>query len=109
LVVEAPDLAVVQAVVAEGEDVAGDRDLGDAAAAAFGDPFVLGSERPAAGGDRLRGFGQCSTQDRGALVGARWSISLMVVLISRSRSQIRVMRLSSRRRGPWAELGQSNA
>ena len=39
LVFETADLAVAEPVVAEGEDLAGDRDLGDAAPAAFGDPF----------------------------------------------------------------------
>ena len=41
LVFEAADLAVAQPVVAEGEDLAGDRDLGDVAPAAFGDPFEV--------------------------------------------------------------------
>ena len=50
LVGQATDLAVAQAVVAEGEDLAGDGDSRDLAAAAFGDPFVLGAQRPAAGG-----------------------------------------------------------
>ena len=69
LVFEAADLAVAQPVVAEGEDLAGDGDLGDLAAAAFGDPLVLGAERPAAGGSVLRGLSQRPAQDRGALVG----------------------------------------
>jgi hypothetical protein len=53
---EAADLAVAEHVVAEGEDFAGDGDARDLAAAAFGDPFVLGSEWTAAGGGvgRLR-------------------------------------------------------
>jgi hypothetical protein len=64
LVGEAADLAVAQPVVAEGEDLAGNRDLGDLAAAAFGDPLVLGAQRPAAGWDVLRGFGERPAQDR---------------------------------------------
>jgi hypothetical protein len=39
LVFEAADLAVAQPVVAEGEDLAGDCDLGDVAPAAFSDPL----------------------------------------------------------------------
>jgi hypothetical protein len=38
---EVADLAVAQTVVAEGQDLAGDGDSGDFAAAAFGDPFEL--------------------------------------------------------------------
>ncbi len=41
LACEAADLAVAQPVVAEGEDLAGDGDLGDVAAAALGDPLKL--------------------------------------------------------------------
>ena len=41
LVFEAADLAVPEPVVAEGEDLAGDGDLGDVAAAALGDPLKL--------------------------------------------------------------------
>jgi hypothetical protein len=40
---QAADLAVAQPVVAEGEDLAGDRDLGDLAPAAFGDPLEGGA------------------------------------------------------------------
>jgi hypothetical protein len=69
LVFEAADLAVAERVVAEGEDLAGDRDSGDLAAAALGDPFGLGAQRPAAGGSVLRGFGECPAQDRGSLAG----------------------------------------
>jgi hypothetical protein len=43
LVFEAADLAVAQPVVAEGEDLAGDRDLRDLAPAAFGDPLEHGA------------------------------------------------------------------
>ena len=39
LVFEAADLAVAEPVVAEGEDLAGDGDLGDVAPAALGDPL----------------------------------------------------------------------
>jgi hypothetical protein len=53
-------------VVAEREDLAGDGDSGDLGAAALGDPFVLGPERPAAGGCVLRGLAQRPAQDRGA-------------------------------------------
>jgi hypothetical protein len=35
---QAADFSVAQAVVAEGQDLAGDRDSGDLGAAAFGDP-----------------------------------------------------------------------
>jgi hypothetical protein len=38
---QAADLAVPEAVVAEGEDLAGDGDAGDSAAAAFGDSVEL--------------------------------------------------------------------
>ena len=44
--VEAADLAVVQAVVAEGEDLAGDRDAGDFGAAASSDPLGLPRSGP---------------------------------------------------------------
>jgi hypothetical protein len=43
LAAEAADLAVAQPVVAEREDLSGDGDFGDLAAAAFGDPLVLGA------------------------------------------------------------------
>ena len=43
---QATDLAVAQAVVAEGEDLAGDGDLGDLAAAAFGDAFEVSRSGP---------------------------------------------------------------
>src|SRR5947209_4305276 len=66
---EAADLTVAQAVVAEGEDLARDGDSGDLGAAAFGDPFILGARRPAAGGGVLRGLAQRPAQDRGALAG----------------------------------------
>ena len=69
LVGQAADLAVAQAVVAEGEDLAGDGDSRDLAAAAFGDPFVLGAQRPAAGGGVLGGLAERPAQDRGALAG----------------------------------------
>ncbi len=69
LLFEAADLAVAQPAVAEGEDLAGDGDLGDLAAAAFGDPLVLGPQRPAAGGGVLRGLGQRPAQRGRALVG----------------------------------------
>src|SRR5581483_3639718 len=55
---EAADLAVPEAVVAEGEDLSGDRDFRDAAAAALRDPLVAGAQRSATAGDALRGFGQ---------------------------------------------------
>ncbi len=47
---EAANLAVAEAVVAEGQDLASDCDSRDLAAAAFGDSFALGAQRPAAGG-----------------------------------------------------------
>src|SRR5205085_8851944 len=53
---EAADFAVPEAVVAEGEDLAGDRDSRDLAAAALGDPFVLTAQRSTAGGGVLRGL-----------------------------------------------------
>src|SRR5207248_6369998 len=62
LVFEAADLAVAQPVVAEGEGLAGDRDLGDFAPATFGDPLEGGAQRTAAGGDFLRGLGQRPAQ-----------------------------------------------
>jgi hypothetical protein len=60
---EAADLSVAQAVVAEGEDLAGDRDPGDLAAAALGDSLELLAQRTAAGGGVLGGFDGCPTQD----------------------------------------------
>jgi hypothetical protein len=67
--VEAADLAVAQAVVAEGEDLPGDRDLGDVAPAAFGDPLEGGAQWTAAGRDLLRGFGQRPAQRGRSLAG----------------------------------------
>jgi hypothetical protein len=67
--VQAADLAVPEAVVAEGEDLAGDRDFRDSAAAAFRDPFVLRAQRSAAAGDALGGFGERPARDVRALVG----------------------------------------
>ena len=55
---QAADLAVAQPVVAEREDLPGDGDLGDLAAAAFGDPLVLGAQRSAAAGGVLGGLAQ---------------------------------------------------
>ena len=69
LVFEAADLAVPEPVVAEGEDLAGDRVLGDAAPAAFSDPLEHRTQRTAAGGDLLRGFGQRPAQRGRSLVG----------------------------------------
>ena len=69
LVFEAADLAVAEPVVAEGEDLAGDRDLGDLAPAALGDPLEHRAQRPAAGGDLLRGLGQRPAQRGRALAG----------------------------------------
>lgn len=69
LVGQAADLAVAQAVVAEGEDLARDGDSRDLAAATFGDPFVVGAQGPAAGGGVLRGLAERRAQDRGALAG----------------------------------------
>ena len=66
LVVEAADLAVPEAVVAEGEELAGDRDFPILRPTAFGDLFVLGTQASAAGGGVLRGLGQRTAQDRGA-------------------------------------------
>lgn len=43
LVVQAANLTVAEAVVAERQDLTGDRDLRDLAAAAFGDPLISGS------------------------------------------------------------------
>ena len=69
LVFEAADLAVPEPVVAEGEDLAGDRDLGDVASAAFGDPLEHRAQRTAAGGDLLRRLGQRPAQRGRALAG----------------------------------------
>jgi len=55
LVLEAADFAVAEPVVAEGEDLAGDRDLGDLAPAALGDPLEHRAQRPAAGRRALAG------------------------------------------------------
>jgi hypothetical protein len=60
---ERADLAVAQAVVAEGEDLAGDGDAGDSAATAFGDSFELFAQRPAVAGDVLGGFDDGPAQD----------------------------------------------
>jgi hypothetical protein len=46
---QATDLSVAQAVVAEREDLAGDRDLGDLLAAALGNALVAVAQRIAAG------------------------------------------------------------
>jgi hypothetical protein len=46
---QSADLAIAQAVVAEGKDLPGERDSGELAAAAFGDPLVLGAPWAAAG------------------------------------------------------------
>jgi hypothetical protein len=64
LVVEAADLAVAQSVVAKGEDLAGDRDLGDAAPAALGDPLEGGAQGPAAGTTRLGSPTSATTRSR---------------------------------------------
>ena len=69
LLFEAADLAVAQAVVAEGEDLAGDGDLGDVAPAAFGDPLEGGTQWPVAGGDLLGGLGQRPAQRGRSLAG----------------------------------------
>src|SRR6266540_5541708 len=82
---QATDLSVAQAVVAEGEDLACDRDLGDLPAAALGDALVGGAERTAAGGRVLGGLderptwmgpagqGRRSTRsDAVEVSGARW-------------------------------------
>jgi hypothetical protein len=78
---QAADFAVAEPVVAEGEDLAGDRDFGDLGAAALGDPFVVRPQRPAAGGGVLRGFGESPAQDGGALAGdvpeARFAVGAM--------------------------------
>jgi hypothetical protein len=63
-ILEAADLAVAQAVVAEGEDLPGDSDAGDFAAAAFGDPLELISQWSAPGGDVRGGFHDRPAQDR---------------------------------------------
>jgi hypothetical protein len=64
---EATNLAVAQAVVAEGEHAPGDRDLGDVAAAAFGDALERGPQRAAAGCCFLRGLDERPADVRGAL------------------------------------------
>src|SRR4051794_20575738 len=66
--VEATDLAVAQAVEAEGEDLAGDGDLGDLAPAALGDPLEGVGQRPVALGVLLRGLDQRPAQRPGAEV-----------------------------------------
>ena len=66
--------------------MAGDRDFGDLAAAAFGDPLVLGAQRPAAGGGVLRGFAERPAQDRGALAGDVPEASFAVGAADRSGS-----------------------
>ena len=62
-------MAVAEPVLAEGEDVAGDGDLGDVAPAALGDPLEHRPQRPAASGNLLGGLGQRPAQRGGALVG----------------------------------------
>ena len=64
---EAADLAVAQAVVAEGEHAPGERDLGDVPAAALGDPLECGAQCAAAGCGFLRGLDQRPADVRGAL------------------------------------------
>src|SRR5688572_11367812 len=59
---QATDLSVAQAVVAEGEDVAGDGDLGDLAPAALGDPLELLAQRARSGGDLLGGLDERPAQ-----------------------------------------------
>jgi hypothetical protein len=66
---EATDLAVAEAVVAEGEHAPGDRDLGDLAAAALRDPFEGGAEWTAAGCCLLCRFDQGPADVRRALPG----------------------------------------
>src|SRR5437879_5846653 len=66
---ETADLAVAQAVVAEREHAPGDGDLGDVAAAAFGDPLEGGAERAAACCCFLCCFDQRPTYVRRALLG----------------------------------------
>src|SRR5262249_20803293 len=66
---QATDLSVAQAVEAEGEDLAGDRDLGDLLAAPLGDPLVALAERAAAGRGVLSGFDQRPPERRRALPG----------------------------------------
>ena len=59
---QATDFSVAQAVVAEGEDLAGDGDFGDLAAAALGDPLEQVAQRAGAGGDLLRGLDERPAQ-----------------------------------------------
>jgi hypothetical protein len=55
---EASDFAVAKGVVAALEQLPGDRDFGDLAAAALGDPLEVLAQWPTAGGDVLGGFDQ---------------------------------------------------
>src|SRR3954449_828280 len=66
---EATDLAVAEAVVAEGEHAPGDRDLGDLAATTLGDAFEGGAQRAATGCCFLRCFDQGPADVRRALPG----------------------------------------
>src|SRR6266571_1296349 len=65
---QATDLAVAQAVVTKGEHAAGYGDLGDVAAAAFGDPLEGGAQRATTGRCFLRGLDQRPTYMRRALL-----------------------------------------
>ena len=66
---QATDLSVAQAVEAEREDLAGDRDLGDLASASLGDPLVGVAQRAAAPGRVLCGLDERPAQRRRALGG----------------------------------------
>src|SRR5215211_4486203 len=61
---QATDLSVAQAVEAEREDLAGDRDLGDRLAAALCDPLVGVAQRAAAAAGVLGGLDERPAQRR---------------------------------------------
>src|SRR4051794_10658950 len=61
---QATDLSVAQAVVAEGEDLARDGDLGDLGAAALGDALEEVAQWAGAGGDLLGGLDERPAQRR---------------------------------------------
>jgi hypothetical protein len=66
---QAADLAVAQTVVAEGEHAPGECDLGDVAAAAFGDPLEGGAQRTSTLGRLVRSLDQRPADVGGALPG----------------------------------------
>jgi hypothetical protein len=64
---EAADLAVAQALVAQGADLAGHRHLGDLAPPPLGDSLEGGRQRPAAGGRHLGRLDERPAEDARAL------------------------------------------